>query len=573
MADQPPHELTSKACISQPPTLEISTTPAPNPPSCSRLERLPPELLLLTGKFITRPSDRLALCLTSKAVRAWAITRLYHTLSFNSDLQPWLPHAQKSLLKIDNPGLVHVRRLEITSTKGVTDCDDEARFLRLFLGILPRNCLRHIECSTLILEEKCLHLLLVQQRKLESIALGPSMSNFIEQLHTTTMPWIGLTSLHIPQVIGKTDLSAYQEIIQQAPHLSELSIGCASSISISHAESALRPPTTVLSPIETGTGLFRNKDGTSKSDKPIRLNLTKLSFMHTCVNVYLTRPDISRLTSLRLWKCRGSRGALRALIKAAKYGNCALKEFTYTNGEDREFERHYVEKFLKSFDGLKKLHLSRDALEEEEETPLNLNCLKSHSYTLESLFLECNHVTVTEMGIKRDFSPEFLTFLTPNLRHLAISMPDILIGPYRAENSYLHIFKSLIEDLPDLKVLRILNFPRYNAVLVQNDDDDEDINTVNVKIFKEDLDEFVQEILAPHLRGGMVLCFGGGDELEISDDGEVEVALEPAYYVAEERVDGFGNLRVLAGKVLLREAVFVEPEVEVGDLGSLRSML
>lgn len=114
------------------------------PTMASHLYNLPPELLLATFQYMPRPSDLHALCLTSKPIRDWAIMLLYNKVTLDSDDGPWLHTAEKSLLRIGHPGLAHVRRLTIFTGKSDEDCDKEARFLRLFLSVLPRNGLRHL---------------------------------------------------------------------------------------------------------------------------------------------------------------------------------------------------------------------------------------------------------------------------------------------------------------------------------------------------------------------------------------------------------------------------------------------
>lgn len=108
------------------------------------LDRLPPELRLRMFEYVPRPSDLQTLCLTSKATNECALPTLYRKISLRSGSILLVPECDRGLLQIGNPGLAYVRKLVVIAAKGVAECEDEARFLGLFLSILPRDALRHM---------------------------------------------------------------------------------------------------------------------------------------------------------------------------------------------------------------------------------------------------------------------------------------------------------------------------------------------------------------------------------------------------------------------------------------------
>lgn len=117
-------------------------------PMASSFEQLPSELLLHILKYTPRPSDRRSFCLTSRTFYQFALPLLYHTITIGGDLGSELtPDVKGSLIQIGHPGLVHIRRLEITAPdgrRGPDNCKVEARFVKQLLLILPRDGLRHM---------------------------------------------------------------------------------------------------------------------------------------------------------------------------------------------------------------------------------------------------------------------------------------------------------------------------------------------------------------------------------------------------------------------------------------------
>lgn len=123
----------------------------------SRLEQLPTELLLGLIEYVPRTTDLKELCLTSKKIHGCALPHLYHTVEVDS-CQRGDGEAERSLLQIGHPGLVHIRRLKVTAVYGVEECDGAARFLRRFLSILPQNGLREMSVIPRAVFTCCLEL-------------------------------------------------------------------------------------------------------------------------------------------------------------------------------------------------------------------------------------------------------------------------------------------------------------------------------------------------------------------------------------------------------------------------------
>lgn len=107
----------------------------------SRLESLPPELLLRVVDCIPRPSDLKALCLTSKAMRPSATTRLYNCLTFDASARGWAGDFSTRVLSETNPGLAQVRRLHVCDSQYDME---ETEGMTTVLKMLPKNVLREL---------------------------------------------------------------------------------------------------------------------------------------------------------------------------------------------------------------------------------------------------------------------------------------------------------------------------------------------------------------------------------------------------------------------------------------------
>lgn len=112
----------------------------------SRIESLPPELLLRLAGFILRPSDLKALCLTSKAMRVPATTALYHTITLAGNVPGWrdgILETKAGFFSSKNPGLQQIRKLRLQSAfDDPSGEEDEA--VETVLNALPSNVLRQL---------------------------------------------------------------------------------------------------------------------------------------------------------------------------------------------------------------------------------------------------------------------------------------------------------------------------------------------------------------------------------------------------------------------------------------------
>lgn len=402
-------------------------------------------------------------------------------------------------------------------------------------------------------------MIVAQQQKLQTISLGPVMCDFAALVEHSALSLTSLTAISVPHTIGATEIQAYQGLIKGAPHLSDLRIGCVSNLDSSEEVEDLE--------IDSA-GLQRELLGFADSEGEVKLKIVRLRLMQILVGDHFTsRFDLSYLRSLSLWHCDDVAFFLPALTVATTSGECALQSFSYDGGWDEFFEYDLVENLLRSFSGLKKLSLSCDG-KEDPNLAFDLTALDSHKDTLQSLFLGCNNID--ELGDEQllAFDSAFFTTFS-KLRYLAVPMPAIVIPINKADlpsSEYITAFKSLT-SLPDLKVLRILNWPRVApGTFALNSSEDEnaaDMNPLNAKSYSADLDTFVNKTLGPHLQKINVLWYGesGGHDNRTSD-GTTEVFLNSAYYVAEKRTDLYGTTRTSASRTSLREASFIEPEIE-----------
>lgn len=107
----------------------------------SRLESLPPELLIRLVEYFSRPSDLRALCLTSKALQVPATTQLYHCVTGIDAVHGWTrSDLNTTVLAEANPGLAQIRKLQFDTVAPAEQPD--VGILAQVLKALPGSSLR-----------------------------------------------------------------------------------------------------------------------------------------------------------------------------------------------------------------------------------------------------------------------------------------------------------------------------------------------------------------------------------------------------------------------------------------------
>lgn len=416
-----------------------------------------------------------------------------------------------------------------------------------------------------------MYLLLAQQQKLEHIALGPVMCNFEALLETRTLPWIKLSRLDLPETVNNSvhECVSYNKIIKNAPHLSGLSIRCKHFLESDPDE---RVPLSASA--ENLERVFLDDIETSGSRSQYNLEEVRFGGIRVGGNL-ISRLNLPLLRILSIRHCQDVDSVLLAIIAAATKGDCALQDFTYIAGDNTEVEFDLLHKMLKSLTGLKKLHLSRHETDEAQQDVFDIKCIDGHKATLESVFIGCAHIIDVDQEEVLEIDPShFASF--QKLRYLAVPMPKTFMpaAGAQASSDYITVFQSLMQ-LPDIKVLRIINFPKaiansfqmFNEKYGANHDENSYLDHYNQEYFTKALDSFVKNKLAPCCQGALVLCFGGGEEGGgLAGDGENEVDVHPAYYMMKQHTGILGLTYTSATRTSLSEAWYLEPELRTKNL-------
>lgn len=420
-------------------------------------------------------------------------------------------------------------------------------------------------CPNVRIDETAIYSLLAQQQKLKTLKIGPVMCDFARLLETSTLSWSNLTSLEVPEAVGAEDIEACRMIIKQAPHLSDLTIRCASSMTSS---------TEKRSQGIDAEELYDFLDDTLSANGPTKLKLAKLCLQDIEIEEpFVSRLEISHLRSVCIRECTGGDVLLMAITAAGTNGECALQELIYDAIPEEPFFYEELAQLLRSFTGLKKLHLARD-VSEDSNSRFDFGCLDGHKGTLESIYFGCSHVDAPDAELLLGLDLTFFTAF-PKLRYLAVPMPATTIPFSKTEHlkTYVDNFQSLMA-LPELQALRIINYPRAaEGAFAVNVENIETRDKVSAKAFMSDLDDFVAKQLGPHLGGIKVLCFGSGQPGgQAVFDGVREFRIPSAYYAAEKRMSLYGSTFTSASRISLKDASWMEPDLELENAERYSSM-
>lgn len=399
------------------------------------------------------------------------------------------------------------------------------------------------------------------------------MCHFERMVKRNGTLWSNLKGLALPSTIGSHDWDAYQHIIERAPHLTAIEVSC---------KATLDRPAGQIQDLKVDSdhieqSLFSCTD--RKNTTTTTMKITKLVLEGIQIRRGLPKCfNISHLQSLSLWHCTDAHKALEVMNAAISQGHrCNLREFSYRTAEGEILHRDQVQTLLQSFTGLQKLALMSHDAEQLMIVGIvfGLQSLENHKNTLETLILGCNHIDdgADQRIIDLDFA--YLATFT-KLRQLGVPMPPIVL-PSTANhgielNEYTSAFKILTSNLPHLHTLRILNFSGAVPgafIMPSSVENFIVINPINTKVFCSDLDEFVNEELAPHMHRIKVLSIGGDDG---TSNDVVKIEVDLVFYVAEQRRDVFGKFRASASRSSFEMACLVEPELALRSLAGWKAV-
>lgn len=356
---------------------------------------------------------------------------------------------------------------------------------------------------------------------------------------------------------GSDDLTAYQSIIEHAKNLSALQIRC---------NKQLRPSgsSMYLALDYAGGDLLQDKLLThvKAEDSSSKLRLDELQMHNLKIGPKTAGIfDLARLRSICIWECQDATLLFSALATAITDNGCALREFTFYS---YPFECKPVETLLRSFTGLKKLHLVAYDTTGINDDKFDLKALDGHKASLQDVMIGCYNIDYDDDDVPSlDLDVGiFATF--PNLVHLAIPMTPITIPEPTAQSlaEYRTLAKSVL-SLPHLCTLRILTWPTVNEnTFVEHEGQDLILDNLHRKCFSRDLNSFFSKNLSHLVPRASVVIYDSISGNLTSDSVTYLHELEPVYYVGEKRVDSFNNIRTCTTKMGLATAKYIQPAID-----------
>ncbi|KAF2159476.1 hypothetical protein M409DRAFT_30097 [Zasmidium cellare ATCC 36951] len=558
---------------------------------------LPLELLCRIVGYTPRPSDLKLLCLVSRDFRDAATPALYRNVVLDEKTPRW-PRLRlgRGLLSFANAGLAHVRELTCQSSqqgyvKLLKNHKDELQSIQMLLQFLPRHQLAQIDFSTIPLDAVTIATLFAQQNMLQSLALGPIATGLNQHLQLNVFgpnPFNRLRDLHLPSHLwSRSDLDAYSVIMNKAPQVSRLSVHSSHLVEVNRqlSQSVRADENLIFSK------LFARDKGDLLQHRN-NLRSLHLDRVDVSVGAHLLPQyfDLCKLHEFHLSACTGWSSLLKVFTACFIESNYSLRSFCLDLGSETKKDA-VIEKFLSSFGGLETLRYSDRCFGyEPRESLLDLQCLDGHLSSLKQLAIVPGGGRIDaspEVGLADDFFEKISTRCT-NLRQLGVIMPFTSTTGNHEDNK--RYARSLLElfKLRNLRVLRIFNWPDTSTLstptlsdhlLDQIADDglagelisdlDDQMEELRCSMVLQQIDIFVAALLPPAFgelqltHDSPLVCFDGLGDNRVYDDAGLVISPEAACYVPVRQSDIFGRARLMARRVSVMEAKYLEPENEI----------
>lgn len=446
--------------------------------------------------------------------------------------------------------------------------------------------------STIKLDATTLTVLFAQQSMIETLGLGPIVIDLGEQPRLNAFgsnPWTRLRELKVPsQIWSEVDLDVYRDIICKAHRLSRLSI----------------KPSRVVS---------KGRRISIKAEAQQNMIFAKLfakgniHFGHQLnplLSLHLDQVDITaavpwlreqfdswKLQELCVSDCEGWSTLLKAVAEDFRMNGSHLRLFSLHHLSRPDVDwKGVIEYFLGSFHGLNALRYTNRHYYDHGERALDLRCLDSHLRSLEQLVFAPGAVgnqSSRESGISDQYIAK-VTSGCPNLRQLGMLMPPCSSsGETKNQQRYADTLRQTLA-LPNLRTLRIFNWPdpehiplpslpdrlqaEVNVNGIASEIEDfyyDDLICNRQSTLEQRLNDFVAKILTNAFRetgkgcGSPVIYFHGlSDDFTFDEDG-LQIYLDPACYVPIMQSDTYGRAAIIAQKISITDAKYLEPEHEI----------
>ena len=406
-------------------------------------------------------------------------------------------------------------------------------------------------------------LLCTQQSKLEDVALGPLLFNFVPLLNSDLLDDTWIQSLHTLEMAGRIenfdDLRAYQVVLEKAPTLRCLVI---------RAHDFVPQSRNALFDTELKDGLLI---GTLLSHLNVSPRQTIGLQSLTLEELPLTYADrtlasfinFSKLGTLCVFFCEDSNTVMRTLTDLHKGEGSRLTRFYY---ENVTMNSTVFERFLRSSTGLRRLNIISIVKPESFDG----SCLLNHTDTLEELVLSLGEAdgpassgTLICGGLIK-----LLVERCVSLRQLGIALPGISLadGQAGAWEQFGDQIR-MLANLSKLATLRILTLPDPGPGLLEGHASSEKAKQQIRSSYLHELDQFAT-VLFSFIETSKtseklpVICFGAWDGPEIFD-GHSSLSIEPACYIAATQTNVYGQSHVVAVRTSVVQAGYIEPYNEI----------
>ncbi|KAK5172587.1 uncharacterized protein LTR77_002707 [Saxophila tyrrhenica] len=489
-----------------------SESPDLQPEEMDRLSRLPEELLVNVMARLSKASlggsslsySLSQLCRTSQKLGRIATEQLYTNLVICVEECS----STDSRLTTPNRGHRHIRALEFEMLRA-HDCPQQEyvsalALVKQMLPLLAENSLRSfITPRTLPLDMQLMRALQKRQKKLQHLQIGPftgpsstSTVTHEELMELLATGWLtSLSSLVIPPMMGNVvcELAFYGQIIRNLNKIVRVKIEAYETFdgfsNGNHGEGQLLSQ----NPLHTQHSIFqllsRPSEGSAKVlQSPVQVEFLNLTSQRlnsgASLSPWIPRLfDLLSLQHLSLISCRGTSTMLQYLaqyythMRKEDARSPCLRSFRYRSGglvdpsawPEAQGESSGLHTFLRSFAGLEFL-----IVQSYRQWEFDLSCLHTHLDTLAHLcisvgfdFVERTNFTTFLRWIPS--SEELWPVLrkASNLQQLALAFPRIYT--HERSNQEFQNWLDAIAELPNLRVLRLLNWPLSKLPSVTED--------------------------------------------------------------------------------------------------------
>lgn len=411
--------------------------------------------------------------------------------------------------------------------------------------------------------------LLTRQQNLKSLSLGPLTFNLAPFIRFGTLAQHlckNLSYLRISETIGSLkDLDFYKWIIDQG-YLRKLSF----MARCMHYEHEGGDDNTESSISDQISSILFHHIKERYSKKKLQLDRLCLGYFDVGLSKFALPKyiDFCSLPSLVLCNCPGGGKLISLLAGQFKKTGSKLRYLEFRLCEGDSLSTKVVERLLMSFTTLRELALLGYDGVDNTYHGLNSAAFKNHSDSLEKLTLHpkgSGNWSSKELGIEADFYMG-MSKTCRKLRQVAVPVPNITLPP-RAKEELVEYVTPLIRllGLPDLKVLRILNWPAFAVPSLPNPSNSSVIGKLNTATLMQTLDHFMVKFISgmvnDHHPGGTtpILCFDSVGRSTASDGASAELS-KAACYVPQRLRDVYGKEEIALQKVDRADVKYFEPE-------------